>query len=322
MPLPRDEKLFYVRPRLFISTEPAQIGSSRSWISLTKTKQKSWTLFSQRYKWQVWFSGGFFAHLSFSSRAVCRTSGRVHVQPLLCHNQGEIPETPKMENLASVLLQKANNCIWVPHFSASNRPLVGPADKALPQATIQLVTIFSSEDSNANVWHVSGFLTTETISSSSGLRGEAEAGEFLTLPSPPLTHSPSEMPRQQENKIQQKPPEQLVCGLPTSPSYIVGPWSIGVCRCSCPKSQWIHGWALPTGFHLPSHAFAPGKGNTEQGWILESGRCYWIIKNRVKEKQWKYVPIHLFFFCTCHRKQASKGCSEAPRVKAETELLS
>lgn len=212
-----------------------------------------------------------------------------------------------MEKLASVLLEEANSCIWVPHFSASNQPLVGPADKALPQATIQLVTIFSSEDSNANVWHVFGFLTTETISSSSGLRGEAEAGEFLTLPSPPLTHSPSEMPRQYENKLQQKPPEQSGCGVTTSPSYIVGPWVHGGLQVQLPQVPVNPQMASTHWFPSSLSCLCPRKGSTEQGWILESGRCYWIIENRVKEKQWKYVPIHLFFFLYLPQETGIKG---------------
>ena len=80
--------------------------------------------------------------LSFSSRAAGHTSERVDDQTLLCHSQGETPETPNTEKLASVFLQEANSCIWVLHFSTSNQPLVGPADNALPQVVIQLVWQF------------------------------------------------------------------------------------------------------------------------------------------------------------------------------------
>lgn len=94
------------------------------------------------------------------------------------------------------------------------------------------VTIFSAEDSKANVWHMSGFLTTETISPSSGLRGEAEAGEFLTLPSTPLHRLPLEIAEKEENKPEQKPQEQLVCGLPcqqvTAKFWGLDPWDSAV----------------------------------------------------------------------------------------------
>lgn len=62
---------------------------------------------------------------------------------------------------------------------------------------------------------MSGFVTTETISPSSGLRGEADAGEFLTLPSNLLNHSSSEIPEQEEKKLRKKPQGQFVCGLPS-----------------------------------------------------------------------------------------------------------
>lgn len=51
---------------------------------------------------------------------------------------------------------------------------------------------------------MSGFVTTETVSSSSGLRGEADAGEFLTLPSNLLNHSSSEIAEQEEKKLRKK----------------------------------------------------------------------------------------------------------------------
>lgn len=79
---------------------------------------------------------------------------------------------------------------------------------------------------------MSGFVTTETISPSLGLRGEAEAGEFLTLPSTPLNHSLSEIPKQEEKKLKKKPQGQLVCGLPSQsvPAKFRGldPWDSAV----------------------------------------------------------------------------------------------
>jgi len=151
---------------------------------------------------------------------------------------------------------------------------------------------------------VSGFLTTETVSSSSGLQGGAEAGGFLTLPSPSLTHSSSVMPRQQENKLEQKPPERLVCGLPISPSYVLGlgPWGPAV----FPGTTAPSSTESRAGLYPPVPIFPPIPSSQRK--VTQSRERYCGVTGATessKQRERKTIKMcthtSILFF-TCHRK--------------------